>query len=132
MMLATCGRLLGLGLLALSSGCAMCSSCDDYSYSAYGGAWERLDRTSGRVGSAFTPEVGTRVLVDGTGAPRVPGELEVVPEGEAPAEPQPVPPQAPADAAEPVADDTPPAPPRVQAQQHGGGSSILRRTARQR
>ena len=36
----------------------MCSSCDDYCYSSSGGRWERLDPCFGRVGSAFTPEVG--------------------------------------------------------------------------
>jgi hypothetical protein len=60
-MFAPCCRLVGLGLLAFSSGCAMCSSCDDYTYPAYGGRWERLDPCYGRVGSVFTPEVGQRV-----------------------------------------------------------------------
>ena len=61
-MLTACRRLACVGLLALSSGCAICQNCDDESYAAYGGAWERNDRCNGRVGSAFTPEAGTRVL----------------------------------------------------------------------
>jgi len=54
-MLRTLFTLSLLGLLAASSGCAMCSSCDDESYSAYGGRWQRQDMTQGRVGSAFAP-----------------------------------------------------------------------------
>jgi hypothetical protein len=33
----------------------MCSTCGDDTYAAYGGKWERVDMTHGRVGSAFTP-----------------------------------------------------------------------------
>ena len=63
-MLAACYRTLALGFLLLASGCAMCGNCDDYSYSAHGGRWERLDPCHGRVGSAFTPEAGHRVETD--------------------------------------------------------------------
>ena len=76
MLLVLCGTL---------SGCAMCGSCDDYTYPTSGGAWERLDPSFGRVGSAFTPEVGTKVVPD-----RVTSETPEVatpPEGELP-EPQ--------------------------------------------
>ena len=48
-------------LALLISGCAMCSSCDDYAYGAYGGLWQRADRVHGRVGSAFT-DVGVEVM----------------------------------------------------------------------
>ena len=41
-------------LLVASSGCAMCTSCEDDTYAAYGGKWQRADMTHGRVGSAFT------------------------------------------------------------------------------
>lgn len=41
------------GAAGLSSGCAVCQSCFDYDYPAYGGNYERYDRTHGRVGSAF-------------------------------------------------------------------------------
>jgi hypothetical protein len=39
----------------------MCSSCEDYTYEGTSGCWERLDPVFGRVGSAFTPEVGNYV-----------------------------------------------------------------------
>lgn len=73
-MLATCLRTACVAALACASGCAMCTSCDDDTYSAYGGRWERLDSCFGRVGSAFTPEVGVEV----GGA--VGGEAESAPE----------------------------------------------------
>lgn len=44
-----------LALLAATTGCALCSSPFDYTYSAHGGKWEREDETSGRVGSLFDP-----------------------------------------------------------------------------
>lgn len=40
-------------LSLLASGCAMCCSPDDYTYSAFGGRWQREDMLEGRVGSAF-------------------------------------------------------------------------------
>ena len=46
--------LLFLALLVASGGCTLCTSCDDDTYAAYGGKWQRADRTYGRVGSAFT------------------------------------------------------------------------------
>ena len=92
-MFAACYQWIGLGLLALTSGCAMCNSCDDYTYGAYGGRWERLDPSYGRVGSAFTPEVGQRVDVDEHYAPEmhaVPNEGERQESSEStPAEPMP-------------------------------------------
>ena len=72
-----CGWLCSLFVLAMS-GCAMCSNCDDYTYGGSGGLWERLDPTFGRVGSAFTPEVGMRIdatEVEGTESELIePGE----------------------------------------------------------
>ena len=47
--------------LPLFLGCAMCQGPDVDTYSAVGGRWQRTDACYGRVGSAFTPEVGTRV-----------------------------------------------------------------------
>lgn len=41
--------------LSLSSGCTMCADCDLDDYGAYGGRWQRTNRTSGRVGSVFDP-----------------------------------------------------------------------------
>lgn len=112
-MLASCRRLAWVGLLAVSSGCAMCQNCDDEAYAAYGGAWERNDRCYGRVGSAFTPEVGTRVVPDGM--------IESVTEEESS--------QA-ADPAEPrrMEDEAPQPPPDAPGK--AAGNSILRRPIR--
>ena len=44
-----------LALLAATTGCALCGSPFDYTYSTYGGKWQRDDETSGRVGSLFEP-----------------------------------------------------------------------------
>jgi hypothetical protein len=52
------------GVVPLFAGCTMCSSCDDYNYSAFGGAWQRTDMQHGRVGSAFTA-AGVKVLDTG-------------------------------------------------------------------
>jgi hypothetical protein len=45
-----------------TSGCALCTSCDDDNFSAYGGRWERDIANHGRVLSAFEPAAH---LVDG-------------------------------------------------------------------
>ncbi len=43
-------------LAALSlGGCRICADCEDLAYPAYGGAWQRTQRESGRVGSTFDP-----------------------------------------------------------------------------
>lgn len=52
-------------LLVASSGCAICNSEYDFDYSAFGGSWDRHDRTHGRVGSAFHP-AGERVSLGKT------------------------------------------------------------------
>ena len=44
-----------LALLTATTGCALCGSPFDYTYSTYGGKWQREDETSGRVGSLFEP-----------------------------------------------------------------------------
>lgn len=41
--------------LVAASGCTMCQSCEDDTYAAYGGRWQRTDRCEGRVGSVFDP-----------------------------------------------------------------------------
>jgi hypothetical protein len=50
-------RLLALsllaGLLASSTGCAMCCAPSDYNYPAFTGRWVRNNPATGRVGSAF-------------------------------------------------------------------------------
>ena len=62
-MFRTIRLLLLIGLLPLWAGCAMCSSCDDYSYGAFGGRWQRDDYVHGRVGSVFEP-AGSFVVTD--------------------------------------------------------------------
>ena len=47
-----------LMLLSLASGCAMCSHCDDYTYSATGGKNPRMNMAHGRVHSAYDPADG--------------------------------------------------------------------------
>ncbi|HJN09498.1 MAG: hypothetical protein QGH33_06585 [Pirellulaceae bacterium] len=51
--------LLAISLISTNAGCTLCSDCDDYSYGAFGGRWERSDLNYGRVGSAFSPEGST-------------------------------------------------------------------------
>lgn len=41
--------------LSLLGGCRICPDCEDLDYPAYGGAWQRTLRDSGRVGSFFDP-----------------------------------------------------------------------------
>ncbi|WDQ15737.1 hypothetical protein [Rhodopirellula sp. P2] len=42
-------------LVVPSIGCRLCADCDLDAYPAYGGAWERTLRDTGRVGSVFDP-----------------------------------------------------------------------------
>ncbi len=42
-------------LVAPSTGCRLCCDNEDLAYPAYGGAWQRTRRDSGRVGSLFDP-----------------------------------------------------------------------------
>ena len=46
-----------VGLLPVA-GCRICADCEDLAYPAYGGAWQRTKRDSGRVGSIFDPAGG--------------------------------------------------------------------------
>jgi hypothetical protein len=159
-MLAACYQWIGFGLLAFTTGCAMCNSCDDYTYGAYGGRWERLDPCYGRVGSAFTPEVGQRVDVDELHTPEmhgVPNETKK-PDELTPMEPMPestestpadgppaeaMPSETPPTDATPMqempAEDAPPQPPRSnlspQTRSKDGkplDASVLRRPSRAR
>lgn len=41
-----------------AAGCRICADCEDLAYPAYGGAWQRTKRDSGRVGSIFDPAGG--------------------------------------------------------------------------
>lgn len=59
-------------LLATVSGCTVCPGPDDYTYSAFGGRWQRHDMLQGRVGSAFAPagvKAGEDPAAEGSGAP---------------------------------------------------------------
>ena len=47
------------GLLMFASGCAICASPFDSHYAAYGGAWDRVDPSQGRVASVFQPASST-------------------------------------------------------------------------
>lgn len=60
-----------LVVVAAMSGCAMCGSPFDYSYAAHGGLWDREDRESGRVGSAFDP-AGPMPSENGVAGPSAP------------------------------------------------------------
>lgn len=44
-----------LGAMLLLAGCRICADCEDQAYPAYGGAWQRTIRDTGRVGSMFDP-----------------------------------------------------------------------------
>ena len=63
-MLRTFCRRSLLLLSLLATGCAMCPGPDDYTYSAFGGRWQRDDMVEGRVGSAFAPS-GSIAVDDG-------------------------------------------------------------------
>ena len=54
-----------LGLMLLSSGCAMCCAPYDYDYPFVGGRWVRHNPTSGRVGSAFDEAGGPVEVITG-------------------------------------------------------------------
>ena len=89
-MRAVCYRFAWLGLLLVTTGCAMCDVCDERSYTAYGGAWDRIDRCYGRVGSAFTPEVGMKVRGETSAKPEVTKPVEQQPLEQQPLEQQPL------------------------------------------
>ena len=57
------GLLAIVATLCLASGCSMCCHPYDGAYLYQGGSWQRNDPVYGRVGSAFTPEVGSPVAV---------------------------------------------------------------------
>ncbi len=60
------------------SGCAIPVGPYDYTYSAYGGRWQRTDSTSGRVGSLFS-NAGARVSDDAS-APDSAAEKDLYPD----------------------------------------------------
>lgn len=49
------GLFLTTVVMLTSTGCRLCCDVEDIDYPAYGGAWERTNRSSGRVGSLFDP-----------------------------------------------------------------------------
>ena len=69
-----------LGLVAMSSGCAMCCAPFDCDYTYQGGAWVRHNPSSGRVGSAFDEAGGPNpeVQIQQT-EPTPAGEPEAIP-----------------------------------------------------
>jgi hypothetical protein len=46
---------LGVAMVSGAGGCRICNDCEDMAYPAYGGAWTRTNRDSGRVASLFDP-----------------------------------------------------------------------------
>ena len=66
---------LTIGLSPLG-GCRICADCEDLAYPAYGGAWERTRRDSGRVGSIFDPAGGQSPMLVDRDEPPTPDALE--------------------------------------------------------
>ena len=64
-----------LGILP-TAGCRLCCDADDYTYAAYGGAWERTRRDSGRVGSIFDPAGAKAAKLSQRDEPSPPDELD--------------------------------------------------------
>ncbi len=80
-------RALGIGryLLVLAvclSGCAVCQNCDERTYSAYGGKWQRTDRGHGRVGSLFDMAGAPGGVAGETVIEMAPEEVGVIEGGE--------------------------------------------------
>ncbi len=59
-----------------TAGCRLCCDTDDYTYSAYGGAWERTRRDSGRVGSIIDPAGAKAAKLAERDEPNPPDELD--------------------------------------------------------
>lgn len=70
-----CVFMVGIGLASLS-GCRICCEPDDGAYSAYGGAWQRTNRSSGRVGSLINNAGAKALALSDRDAPVSPDELE--------------------------------------------------------
>ena len=87
-------------VLAGTTGCAMCDNAQDWTYSAFGGKWQRDNPHSGRVASLFDP-AGGQVMEQGS-----PTEAEPTPptaeEAEESAEPVVEQAEEAAEAAEPM------------------------------
>ena len=61
--------------VVLLSGCQICCEAPD-EYPAYGGAWERTDRLSGRVGSLLKPAGMKASVISDRDEPRTPEEID--------------------------------------------------------
>lgn len=76
----TFGRWIAVALLLAGlvpqAGCRVCADCEDLAYPAYGGAWQRTRRDSGRVGSIFDPAGGQAPELVNRDQPPTPDELE--------------------------------------------------------
>lgn len=74
------GRWIALLLLTMVllqlGGCRICADCEDLAYPAYGGAWERTRRDSGRVGSLFDPAGAQSLSLADRDQPPTPDALE--------------------------------------------------------
>ena len=69
----------GLVLVAVSftaGGCRICADCEDLDYPAYGGAWQRTLRQSGRVGSVFDPGGAKAASLVDRSTPEDPDQIE--------------------------------------------------------
>lgn len=65
-----------LSALIPFGGCRICADCDETAYAAYGGAWQRTTRDSGRVGSIFDPAGGLASELVSRDAPESPDAQE--------------------------------------------------------
>jgi hypothetical protein len=87
-----------LAVLAVTTGCAMCGSPFDYSYSAHGGRWQRDDPDCGRVGSLFDPAGPMPVTPDAPEVapekPKAEGDAGGAPATDKPPKPDDAPPTA--------------------------------------
>ncbi|MCG8652132.1 MAG: hypothetical protein MI861_19995 [Pirellulales bacterium] len=102
-----------LPLLFGAGGCRICADCEDLAYPAYGGAWERTLRETGRVGSVFDPAGARRSeLVSRDDPPRQDviersrqGQQDDSPDGSYPGGLQPPEPEDAADQGEAMSDE---------------------------
>jgi hypothetical protein len=59
-----------------AGGCRICKDCEDMAYPAYGGAWTRTKRDSGRVASLFDPAGAKNSVLAGRDMPQEEDEQE--------------------------------------------------------
>ena len=65
-----------IACISPSTGCRICADCEDLAYPAYGGAWQRTRRDSGRVGSVFDSAGGQSSDLVDRDTPPTPDQLE--------------------------------------------------------